>query len=234
MLFICHGLPPLGFFVGGNLGSGASISTSSLSVGSHTVTASVTDSGSLADSATVALTVEQASVVAQTATYDAALGAPKCGVVGLSCDSGASLVLGRASKGPEPNQPNTLDSCADGNSGTFHSDESNDRIKVSTTSGGALSAGATVTVEATVYAWSDGSNDSLDLYYAADANNPSWTLIQTLSPSAGGVQTLSATYTLPAGNLQAVRAAFRYQGSPGSCVSGNYNDRDDLVFAVSP
>jgi hypothetical protein len=48
-----------------------------------------------------------------------------------------------------------------------------------------------------------------------------------------GQQTLSATYTLPSGALQAVRAQFRYQGAASSCTSGGYNDRDDLVFAVT-
>jgi leucyl aminopeptidase len=47
-----------------------------------------------------------------------------------------------------------------------------------------------------------------------------------------GAQTLSATYTLPAGALQAVRAQFRYSGTAGTCSTGSYNDRDDLIFAV--
>ena len=35
------------------------------------------------------------------------------------------------SGGAEPNQPNTINStCADGTSGTFHSDESLDQLKV--------------------------------------------------------------------------------------------------------
>ena len=41
----------------GSIGSGASFSTSGLSVGSHTITASVTDSGGLSDSAQVSITV---------------------------------------------------------------------------------------------------------------------------------------------------------------------------------
>ena len=169
-----------------------------------------------------------------TAAYDAALKAPKCGTVGRSCDSGASLLLGRDGKGPEPNQPNTVNtSCADGTSGTFHSDESSDRLKVSTTDGSLFAPGKTVRIDATVWAWTTPSNDKLDLYYAADASSPSWTLVTTLSPTAGGAQTLSATYTLPTGALQAVRARFRYQGSAAACGAGGYDDHDDLVFAVT-
>lgn len=43
--------------VDGSIGSGSSFSTSGLSVGSHTITASVTDSGGLSDSAQVSITV---------------------------------------------------------------------------------------------------------------------------------------------------------------------------------
>jgi len=153
--------------------------------------------------------------------------------VGSSCDSGPSLLLGRDGKGPEPNQPNTIaGSCADGTSGTFHADESSDRLKVSTVDGTSFGAGKPVRIDATVWAWSTPSTDRLDLYYAANAASPTWTFIGTLTPTVAGGQTLSATYTLPAGSLQAVRAQFRYQGTASACTSGGYNDRDDLAFAV--
>ena len=198
----------------------------------YVVTASngTCDSGNSAQ----ASATTQACSGGSTATYDSTLKAPKCGTVGNTCDSGAALVLGRGSVGPEPNQPNSINnSCADGTSGSFHSDESNDRVKVSTVDGTDFAPGKQVRVEATVWAWSGYTSDHLDLYYAADATSPSWTLIATVNPTAAGSQVLSATYTLPSGgSLQAVRAAFRYQGSAGSCASGSYNDRDDLIFAV--
>ena len=167
----------------------------------------------------------------QNAAYDAGLGAPKCDIAGSTCDSG-SLLDGRAGLGPEPNASNTLDSCTDGTSGTYHSDESNDRIVVSTGDGGNIEEGDTVNIDVTVWAWSDGSNDTLDLYHTADANNPSWSLIGSFSPGGGGARTISTTMTLPAGSLQAIRANFRYQGSQSSCSGGNYDDADDLVFTV--
>ena len=136
------------------------------------------------------------------------------------------------SGGAEPHQPNTISSCADGSSGTFHSDESNDRIVVASTGGGALTHGTSATVTATVWAWSGFTSDSLDLYYAANANSPSWVFIKTIKPTKAGAQTLSTSFTLPTGSLQAVRAQFRYQGSASSCTTGAYNDHDDLVFAV--
>jgi len=201
--------------------------------GPATVTVTGT-AGSLTHSTTIALTVNS-SVGLQTAVYDSTLKALKCVSAGSGCDSGPSLLLGRdnISGGAEPNQPNAINnSCADGTSGTFHSDESSDRIVVATTDGSALSPGKTVKVSATVWAWNTGSSDALDLYYTANANSPSWVLIATIVPPAGGAQTLSATYTLPSGSLQAVRANFRYQGSASSCSTGAYDDHDDLVFAV--
>jgi hypothetical protein len=47
-----------------------------------------------------------------------------------------------------------------------------------------------------------------------------------------GASTISRTYTLPSGGLQAVRVQFRYQSTSANCTAGAYNDRDDLVFAV--
>ena len=153
-------------------------------------------------------------------------------MVGSSCDS-ANLLDGRANLGPESNQPNTLDACTDGTSGSYHSDESNDAIRVSTVDSSDLSEGDVVEIQATVWAWSTGSSDTADFYYAADANNPSWVYIASATPSGGGAQTLTAQYTLPAGSQQAVRVNFRYTGSQSSCSGGSYDDADDLVFAVS-
>ncbi len=168
----------------------------------------------------------------QTAVYDSGLGAPKCSVAGSSCDS-TTLLDSRDNLSPaEPNQPNTLDVCSDGTSGSYHNDESNDRIVVSTLDGGNFTEGDTVEIAATVYAWSTGSSDHLDLYYAADANNPVWTLITTINNPGSGVQTLTAQYVLPAGGMQAVRANFRYNGSASPCSPGTYDDHDDLVFTV--
>jgi hypothetical protein len=166
------------------------------------------------------------------AVYDASLKAPACVGEASICDSG-TLLMGRAQLGPESNAPNTLGgSCADGTSGSFHNDESLDRLSVSTLDGGPLTAGATVRVEAMVWAFSGYSSDRLDLFYAADALNPAWVLINTLTPGRAGAQVLSTTYTLPSGERQAIRGVFRYNGSASPCGTGVYDDRDDLVFQV--
>jgi len=201
--------------------------------GSRVLVAKAYDAaGNVGTSASVTVT---ANNVSTTAVYDATLRAPKCASVNTVCDSGPSLLNGRANLGPEVNKPNTIGgTCADGTSGVYHSDESNDRIRVLTTDGTAFRTGKVVRIEATVWAYSTFTSDKLDLYYAANANSPSWVFLATLSPTKAGAQTLSATYTLPAGALQAVRANFRYGGSAGTCAAGSYTDHDDLIFAVSP
>ena len=207
----------------------AQITVSPTATTTYTVTAT-TSCGSVQDSVTVTV-LPAGQNGPQNAAYNSSLGAPSCAVAGSSCDS-TTLLEGRGTVGPEPNQPNTLGTCTDGSSGSYQSDESNERIVVSTLDGTDMTVGATVRIDTTVWAWQTGSNDTLDLYYAADANNPTWVFIASLSPSAGGSQTLSTTYTLPTGALQAVRANFRYNGSQSTCSTGNYDDTDDLVFAV--
>ena len=76
------------------------------------------------------------------------------------------------------------------------------------------------------------TSDKLDLYYAANAASPTWVFIGTLTPTASGVVTLSTSFVLPSGSLQAIRGTFRYAGSAGSCTVGAYDDHDDLIFAV--
>jgi hypothetical protein len=167
-----------------------------------------------------------------TAAYDSALGAPRC-QSGRSCDSG-TLLNGRGTKGPETNAPNTIHStCADGAIGTYHLDESLDRLRITSVDGNPLTAGHPVRIDATVWAYSGYSSDKLDLYYASDANNPTWTFIATLTPVSAGAQVLSATFVPPSGMLQAIRGTFRFGGTVGSCTSGSYDDHDDLAFPVS-
>ncbi|WP_052419747.1 RCC1-like domain-containing protein [Hyalangium minutum] len=176
-----------------------------------------------------------AAALVETASFDAVLQVPTCAAGASGCDTGPSLVLGRGQLGAEPNAPNTLGgTCADGDSGLFHGDESLDRLKVSTPDDSALAPGKEVTIEATVWAWSGYTADHLDLYLAADASNPSWTYVTTLTPAGAGVQVLTANATLPSegGSVQAVRAVFRYGGEANPCSSGGYDDRDDLAFGV--
>jgi len=73
--------------------------------------------------------------------------------------------------------------------------------------------------------------------YASDAAAPDWKYIGSVKPEGGGLQMLRARYNLPVDSeLQAVRVNFRWLGSPNVCQGGDdrgdYDDTDDLVFAV--
>jgi leucyl aminopeptidase len=43
---------------------------------------------------------------------------------------------------------------------------------------------------------------------------------------------MTADFVLPAGDLQAFRATFRYIGSATPCTTGSYDDHDDIVFST--
>jgi hypothetical protein len=206
--------------------------TTQVAAGTHTLTVRAWDvAGNLAVSPSVAVVVAGQSSDPTLATFDAVRKVPACATARAVCDSGA-LLNGRASLGPEPNAPNALGStCTDGTGGSYHADESLDALKISTLDGTPLAAGKTVRIDAVLWVWG-ASSDHLDLYSTTNADAPSWTLIGTVNPAASGRQTVSTTFTLTAGALQAIRAMYRYGGAPGPCVPGTFNDVDDLVFAV--
>jgi len=212
--------------------AGATNGTFTITTLVQTTTRTVTISASLNSlTASVVLTVTKVLPVGN-ATFDSTLKVPRCLTVGSYCDTGG-MIDGRGSLGPETNAPNTINAtCTDGSSGTYHFDESLDRLKISTTDGSLLAAGKTVLIEATV--WSYSTSDSIDLYFAPDATNPVWTLLVTAPTTVSQqVQVLSTTFVLPSATLPAIRGNFRYMGAPGSCTTGGYDDRDDLVFALS-
>ena len=208
--------------------SGTFIVTTLAQTATQTATISASLNG-LTTSAT--LTVTRVLPVGN-ATFDPTLKVPRCLTAGTFCDTGG-MIDGRSSLGPETNTPNTINAtCIDGTSGTYHYDESLDRLKISTSDGSLIAAGKTVLVEATV--WSYSTADSIDLYFAPDATNPVWTLLVTKPTTVSQqVQVLSTTFVLPSATLPVIRGNFRYVGSPGSCTTGSYDDRDDLVFALS-
>ena len=208
-----------------------SLDTTQLVNGNHVLSALARDFAGNLSMASISF----ASFNTGLAAYDPVLKVPVCSTPGSVCNSGG-LLNGRASisGGPEPNQPNALqNSCSDGPSGNYHTDESNDRLKISTVDGSTLRPGVQVKVEATVWAFQIFASDALDLYYTATASSPTWTYLGTITPTAAGKQVLSSTYTLPTGALQAVRANYRFGGAPSPCSSGIYDDHDDLAFAVA-
>lgn len=171
--------------------------------------------------------------------------APECSTVGAFCDTG-SLIDSRsfAHSAAEIGAPNTINSsCTDGeytnlaggpsdHLPVYHVDASLDRLRVFTTDGSALAAGKTVTLEATV--WAVGPGNPLEFFSAPDAGNPNWTFVARLTTTQQYVNVLSTTFTLPAGNLQAIRGVFTGAAmQPCSTgVAGATADFDDVVFAT--
>jgi len=213
---------------------GATSGTFNIATVAQSVTLTSTISASLNGLTKTAILTVNRMLPVGNAVFDTTLKAPRCMTADTFCDTGG-LIDGRASLGPESNTPNTVaSSCIDGTAGTYHNDESIDRLKVSTTDGTPLAAGKTVRIDATVWVWG-ASSDFLELYFAPDANNPVWTQIGgTLTGTTSQTQqTLSATFVLPGATLPVIRGNWRFVGSAAVCTTGSFDDHDDLVFALA-
>jgi len=176
------------------------------------------------------------------ATYDAALGAPKCASVdpsGMCTTTGTGLLECKKLSG-EPNGPNTLDSCTDGTNGVCTEDESIQDITVMSITDNVLSNRGKAKIKATVYAFNDGSEDQVDFFYSTNPGpNPNWKFISSARPSAGGKVIIeSDEFLLESYMVQAIRVNMRWVGKdtvpPQSCAYEDYNDVDDLVFTIEP
>ncbi len=180
-------------------------------------------------SAPVTVTVSNTSH----AVYNATRRAPTCDTLSNVCDS-FGLVDGRGPLGPEPNAPNTINnSCSDTTTGTYHVDESIDRIRVISTDGANFMTNRTVRVEVSFWSYATSGN-TIKLFHAASAASPQWTEIGYQNVFAAEYGTHAWTLTLPTGSLQAVRAVISRAGmTGGACPSAGVRDLDDLVFAVS-
>lgn len=206
-------------------------SSGSVPNGPHTLSARSFDVAGNSTTNTVNITVNNSSFGS---SFNSTLQAPWCASPVARCDTGA-LTNGRASVGPEPNQPNTInDSCLDGTGGTYHTSTSIDRMVVSTTGGAPFATGSRVRVEMLIWATASFANERLDIFHAPDANNPTWTLLTTITPPGSGARITSYEFNLPAGSLQAVRGSFRSGGSAVPCSTGSTDDMDDLIISVAP
>jgi hypothetical protein len=169
----------------------------------------------------------------QVAVYDPEYGAPVCDLSATSCSSG-DLLVGRGPVLPEPNYPNTIDNCEDGDKGEHHSDESVDRIvvrsgRMNETSSGTITEDEYITIIATV--WAYDTEDIADFWITRNASNPTWEYIGTLNPTTSDeLEELEMEVKLSAGPLQAVRVTFRYDSNVTSspCNGGSWEDVDDL------
>jgi len=211
--------------------------TSNMNNGGHVLTALARDAHDNLGRADARVRVDYPG----RAAFDTDLGVPHCAVPSARCDT-HTLLTGMG--GSEPHRPNTLrDRCSEDAPPDLPGNrEAVDRIVVSALDGAPFAPGMPVKVDVSLSGAASG--DLLYLLYTADAAAPSvgWQplLEMPLEIESGGNVTLSATYTLPAGANQAVRAALIIapnEPKPVSpCVSGDnrlWEDHDDVAFAVA-
>ncbi|AKI99442.1 BNR repeat domain protein [Archangium gephyra] len=171
------------------------------------------------------------------AAYDSTLKAFKCDGLTWNCDP-YKYLDGRGQVITEYYAPSTLGgTCLDGELGSYMDDEWISKVRVFTEDQTPLTQGRPASIEVTVQMPVTPQANFLDLYASSSVTSPSWTLLTTLTPTgaARSLQTLKATFTVPAGSkVQAVRAALRRGGTASPCTLGGYDDRDDLVFTPAP
>ncbi len=183
------------------------------------------------------------------AEYDELLKAPRC-PLGSLCDSDI-LLLGMnfdGIDGPEPNAPNTIDGCQQGEFATdfitgtpvFRRDESVDRIIIRSIDGDAMTAGGEVEAEITLYGAEDTSSRSnpesrsiAHVYYAPNAgvrDEVEWKYLWSESVDPGlGEHVFQVRFFLVSGNsieakasTQAIRVNYAYaQYNAKSCFDND-------------
>ncbi|MFQ5531338.1 MAG: S8 family serine peptidase [Candidatus Nanoarchaeia archaeon] len=139
---------------------------------------------------------------------------------------------------PESNQPNTIDSCADGTSGTYLTDESIENITITNLDRqGVFKISDKVRIDITAHCWTGGpTSDNVNFVYTNNSISPLWRVIGAISSCpAGGFNTFSKTFNLDKteGN-HTVRGLIEFNGATSdTCGIGNFDDNDDLTIFVS-
>ncbi|MBW2986217.1 hypothetical protein KY333_02490, partial [Candidatus Woesearchaeota archaeon] len=172
------------------------------------------------------------------AQYNSTLGAPECADGESPCTATSALLQSRDNIGGtvEPNQPNTIDACTDGASGTYLTDESVENITVESLNGSYFRQGDTIRVNATFLCWNT-ANDNLNWVYTNTTTAPGWSVKAFTDPCPVARPNFyqgSHTWTLDnnAGK-HAVRIINQYNGNTATtCGGGAYDDNDDVAFRV--
>lgn len=178
------------------------------------------------------------AVLAEDAVFTAFPGgsAPYCSTRESPCVANSSLLMSRDNIGgqQEPNQPNTIDGCADGGGGIYMGDESWENLTVTEVGGdGVFDPGDTVEVEGWVYCF--GVSDRIGFAYTNSSDTPSWTIIYTGQCLVAGFESFSHQFILDSTEGDhAVRGIMQWSSFiTTACDGGSYNDHDDLVFYVA-
>ncbi len=114
------------------------------------------------------------AVYAGFAEYNSTFGAPYCGDMSdSSCIAGSNLLQcagDQPAPGPEPNEPNTIDSCVDPSTiGDCHVDESVENVTITNLNGTDFEFGDTIQVNFTAFCY--GTMDRVAVFYANDTSD---------------------------------------------------------------
>ncbi|MGM5480554.1 MAG: DUF2341 domain-containing protein, partial [Nanobdellota archaeon] len=170
------------------------------------------------------------------AEYDPTYTVPYCNTSESPCIANSSVLMSSGTYGgtSEPNQPNTVDGCTDGGSGSYETDEYVQNITIESLNHTTFVAGDTVRVNATVYIWG-AANDVVNIIYGDDPSSPSWVVeAGDISLPGDGYREVSTTFTLSdrVGD-HVVRVLNEYNGAATTtCASNGYHDNDDVTFQV--
>ncbi len=173
----------------------------------------------------------------ETAEFDYGYFAPRCKTGQAPCQVPQALINGRGemTDGVEPNEPNTISTspCADGDGGYYHGPyESIDSFNVYDLSGDTFMPGDTLRLRANV--WCYNSSDYLNVFMSDSLDSPSWTRMGYAGCTGAGAAVLSVDFNLgPDSGVKVIRASFTYNNTTSSCLSGTYNDRDDVIINVN-
>ncbi|MCK5107754.1 MAG: hypothetical protein KAQ83_03425 [Nanoarchaeota archaeon] len=167
------------------------------------------------------------------AEYNSIYGAPLCRTGNSPCDTDDILISRGNLAVPEPNQPNTIDNCTDGSSGTYMVDESVESITITELYDNQFNPGDKIRVDAVVYCWGNNT-DTINFVYTNSTTNPDWEVKESVTCLESGLQEVSAIFKLDNfEGFHAIRVINQYGNeSTITCGSNPYDDNDDVVFRV--
>ena len=163
------------------------------------------------------------------------------------CTASSALIKSRDNIGPgtqnnEPNQPNTIDSCSDGTSGDYLTDESVENITITDLEHGVFKIGDMVKVDITAHCWTGGSsNDNVNFVYSNNTISPTWRVIGFIaSCPIGGFNKFTKTFKLDSiERNHTIRGMIQFEGSTSATcgkqqpLSQSFDDADDVTIFVS-
>jgi Zn-dependent metalloprotease len=156
---------------------------------------------------------------------------------GSPCTASSELVgsRGNISNVSEPNYPNTIDSCMDGNLGIYHVDESLENMSLSDFLDEKYMAGDTIDLSVWAYCYNK-NQDSLNIVYANNSQSPDWRVVSHAHCDDSGMQLFTADFKLDnvTGN-HSIRGLLQNDGSEFSTCGGgtdSYDDADDVTIKV--